>query len=61
MRRQTATRRDRKPSRQMRIRGVYLQPLDALAKRNGTTPPQEANRAIRELLEREQLWPPAPG
>ena len=47
-----------KPGRQVRIRSVFLPHLDRLAERNGTTAPEEANRALRELLEREGLWPP---
>ncbi len=46
-----------KPSRAVRVRSVYLRSLDALAERNGTTGPEEVNRALRELLEREGLWP----
>ena len=47
----------RKPSWHVRIRGAFVEQLDRLAKRNGTTGPEEVNRAVRELLEREKLWP----
>lgn len=49
-----------KPGRHVRVRAVYLPALDALATRNGTTPPEEVNRALREALERAGLWPPPP-
>ncbi len=45
------------PSRQMRVRKRLADALDRLAERNDSTAPSEANRAIRELLEREGLWP----
>jgi len=47
-----------KPSRQVRVNPKLAAALDKLAARNATTAPIEANRAIRELLERESLWPP---
>lgn len=47
-----------KPGRQIRVRQALLSALDALAERNATSPPEETNRAIRELLEREGFWPP---
>jgi hypothetical protein len=47
-----------KPARQMRIHPLLAAQLDVLAERNATTAPQEAHRAIREMLEREGLWPP---
>ncbi len=49
-----------KPSRHVRVHHALAEALDRLATRNATTAPQEANRAIRELLEKEGLWPPKP-
>lgn len=48
-----------KPSRHIRVHQLLAQQLDVLAARNASTAPQEANRAIRELLERAGLWPPS--
>lgn len=42
----------------MRISEPLAVVLDELADRNLTTPPAEANRLIREGLERLGLWPP---
>lgn len=51
--------RDRhKPSRMLRIPKILIDQLDALALKNVTNPTQEAIRAIREYLERNNLWPP---
>lgn len=44
--------------RPVRIRHVFLHALDAIAERNGTFPPEEVNRALREYLQREGFWPP---
>jgi hypothetical protein len=40
------------------IREALAKQLDKLAERNATSFTEEANRAIRELLTREGLWPP---
>ncbi len=47
-----------KPSRMTRIRGRLADQLQKLVDRNETDFTSEVNRAVRELLEREQLWPP---
>lgn len=44
--------------RPMRVRHVLAERLDMLAERNATTATEEMNRAVREYLEREKLWPP---
>lgn len=50
--------RDRhRPGRQIRIRAALAKQLDILASRNETTVSYEVNRAIRELIERHNLWP----
>ncbi len=49
-----------KPGRQVRIRAAFLDALDGLARANGTTAPEEVNRAVRELLQREGRWPRKP-
>lgn len=46
-----------RPGRQIRIRTALAKQLDKLALRNATTTTHEVNRAIRELLERLNLWP----
>ncbi len=46
-----------KPSRHVRIKVQLAEQLDRLALRNATSTPDEVNRAVRELLEREGLWP----
>lgn len=48
-----------KPARQIRVNPKLAAALDMLAERNATSAPIEANRAIREMLQRENLWPPA--
>jgi hypothetical protein len=47
-----------KPSRMMRISERLAELLDGLAERNVSSAPAEANRLIREGLERMGLWPP---
>lgn len=47
-----------KPSRMTRVREVLAVQLDKLSKRNATGFTEEVNRAVRELLTREGLWPP---
>lgn len=47
-----------KPSRHVRIHPGLAEAADLLAERNATTFPQEVNRALREYLQREGLWPP---
>lgn len=49
-----------KPSRMMRIAERLAEVLDELAERNATTAPAEANRLIREGLEKLGMWPPPP-
>lgn len=48
-----------KPSRMVRIRERLAAQLDLIARRNETSVTDEVNRAVRELLQREGLWPPA--
>lgn len=48
-----------KPGYQVRIRSVYMKAVEDLKTRNGTSAPEEINRAVRELLVREGLWPPS--
>lgn len=43
---------------QLRLPPILRQQLEVLARRNLTTLTAEASRAIRELLSREELWPP---
>lgn len=47
-----------KPTRMVRIPEVLAEQLDSLAKRKVTNVTQEVIRAVREMLERESLWPP---
>lgn len=47
-----------KPGRAVRVRLALLPYLDMLAARTASTAPEVVNRAVRELLEREGLWPP---
>ncbi len=47
-----------KPSRMVRLKESLARRLDSLVERNATSLAQEVNRAVRELLEREGLWPP---
>ncbi len=49
-----------KPSRMARVREILAKRLDILAERNATDFTEELNRAARELLVREGLWPPKP-
>ena len=44
-----------------RIRGAFRDPLRILAERRSTKLSVEVNRAVRELLEREGLWPAKTG
>lgn len=48
-----------KPSRLIRLKESLAKRLEELADRNATSLTQEANRAVRELLEKNGLWPPA--
>lgn len=53
----TAEQSDRHRSKRIvRIRPPFLEHLETLVKRRGTTHCEEVNRAVRELLEREGLW-----
>ncbi|HTU22502.1 MAG TPA: hypothetical protein VMG10_30975 [Gemmataceae bacterium] len=48
-----------KPSTQVRLNIRLAEQLEKLAERNATSVTQEANRAVRLLLEEAGLWPPA--
>lgn len=50
-----------KPSRMSRIRERLAAQLDILAQRNETSIVEEADRAVRLLLEQSGLWPPNDG
>ena len=45
----------------VRIRERLAAQLDILAQRNETSIVEEANRAVRLLLEQSGLWPPKDG
>ena len=47
-----------KPSVQVRLNIRLAAQLEKLAERNATSVTQEANRAVRLLLEEAGLWPP---
>lgn len=47
-----------KPARMTRVREILAVQLDKLVERNATDFAEEVNRAVRELLIREGLWPP---
>lgn len=49
-----------KPARQIRLNLRLSIQLEKVAERNATNVTQEVNRAVREMLTREGLWPPAP-
>ncbi len=49
---------ERKPARMCRIRESLAIAVDALVERNSSDFSEEVNRAIREYLERQNLWPP---
>jgi hypothetical protein len=49
---------NRKPTKGVRIRLALFDAALALGKRNETSATTEINRAVRELLAREGLWPP---
>lgn len=49
-----------KPSYQTRIRTVFVDGLEKLAELNGTELPDEVNTAVREYLQRHNLWPKQP-
>lgn len=46
-----------KPSRMVRIKGALAVQLDKLVQQNATDMTEEVNRAVREMLAREGLWP----
>lgn len=59
-----ATKKDRnvdrhKPRRMAGIKEVLARQVDHLCARNATDFTEEVNRAVREMLVREGLWPPA--
>lgn len=45
-----------KPNHRVRLKLKKAQALQILAERNDTSIPEEADRAIREYLERNGLW-----
>ena len=47
-------------NRKFKVRPQLLPPLDELAERKATDVTELVNQAVRELLEREGLWPPKP-
>ncbi len=55
---QNGTGNDRhKPHRMVRLRERLAAILDKLAEQNATSVTEEMNRAVREMLQREGLWP----
>lgn len=50
-----------KPSRLVRVKELFAPGLERVAALRGTSLAEEVNRAVRELLERESLWPPVQG
>lgn len=48
-----------KPAKMIRVRGPLAVQVEILANRNSTDATEEVNRAVREMLEREGLWPPS--
>lgn len=48
-----------KPTRNVRLNMRLATQLQKLAEQNATNITVEANRAVRELLERVDLWPPS--
>lgn len=58
------TKKDRKgdrhkPRRLAGVRDILARQLEILCDRNATDFTEEVNRAVRELLHREGLWPPS--
>ena len=49
-----------KPAKMGRVRKPFADLLDSLAERHVTTFTEELNIAVREYLERHNLWPPKP-
>ena len=49
-----------KPAKMVRVRIALDKQLEILAERLASDRTEQVNRAIRELLEREGLWPPPP-
>lgn len=47
-----------KPSRMIRLKERLAVQLEIVAERNATSLTEEVNRAVREMLQREGLWPP---
>lgn len=47
-----------KPGRMVRLKEQLARQLDILVVRNATNTTQEVQRAVREMLAREGLWPP---
>lgn len=47
-----------KPRRMAGVREILAAQVDLLVARNATDFTEEVNRAVRELLVRESLWPP---
>lgn len=48
-----------KPRRMAGVKEVLARQVDILSGRNATDFTEEVNRAVRELLVREGLWPPS--
>jgi hypothetical protein len=56
---ETDDRKDRhKPAKYIRVKERLAAQLAVLAEIRATDVTEEVNRAVRELLEREKLWPP---
>ncbi len=46
-----------RPSRMVRVKEALAAQVDLLVERRATDLTEEVNRAVREMLEREGLWP----
>jgi predicted transcriptional regulator len=47
-----------KPGSLVRVRKALIDQVDKLAERDAATRPEIVNRAVKEYLEREKMWPP---
>ncbi len=47
-----------RPGRMVRIRQKLVESLERVIDRRASDLTEEVNRAVREMLERENLWPP---
>lgn len=52
-----AKKEQRKPTRWARIRLTIAKQVDVLVEKNSSDFTEEVNRAVREYLERQGLWP----